>query len=154
MKAFIHLLPRALRRARGAVLAARALHCPLGTGVYQLYRGRRLLHIGMTAGGATLRSEVLAHARGDYGAATQRANRVEWEVARDPLFAYHRFQSIYDSLAYVTPGSARRTWTPSRSRRHATRERPRPNAIAMARRAFVAPSSRRRRQLLEASAQR
>lgn len=53
MKALVLLLPRTLlARVRGAVLAAQALRCPPLAGVYQLYRGRRLLHVGMAAGGA------------------------------------------------------------------------------------------------------
>ena len=109
-------------------LAARARHCPLSAGVYRLYRGQRLLHVGMAAGAATLRSEVIAHARGEYGAATRLANRVQWEVAPDALFAYRRFLSVYNAATYSASGRvARRSGAPTRSRRHS---RPFPSARA------------------------
>ena len=82
-------------------LAALAESCPQVNGVYRLYRGPQLLHIGLAAGAATLRSELLAHAGGDYGAHTQAADRVEWEVAPDSVFAYQRFHALRSALMYV-----------------------------------------------------
>jgi hypothetical protein len=86
-------------------LHALAASCPATAGVYRLYRGGELLHIGMAAGGATLQSEILSHARGDYGARTQAADRVEWEVAPDPVYAYQRFLSVYSAHTYAPEGS-------------------------------------------------
>ena len=106
----------AIMRYRIRTLAACVHDCPLSAGVYRLYRGRRLLHIGMAAGAATVRSEVLWHSRGQYGAASQRADRVEWEVAPDALAAYRRFLSLYSTLMYEKPTT---------SRRHSARARPR-----------------------------
>lgn len=117
MKAIIHVVRAQAARARRATLAARARHCPCAPGVYRLYRGRCLVHVGMAAGGATLRSEVLAHARGDYGERTRRADRVVWEVARDALFAYHRFLSLYAAATYDAASGSRRADAPTGSRR-------------------------------------
>jgi hypothetical protein len=87
-------------------LAAQAEACPSCGGVYRLYEGAHLLHVGMAAGAATLRSELLCHARGDYGPRTQRADRIEWEVAPDAVFAYKRFLALYAAATYCASGSA------------------------------------------------
>jgi hypothetical protein len=84
-----------------ATLAEQAQDCPAAPGVYRLYRGRCLLHIGMAAGAATLRSEILSHARGDHGPRTQAADHVEWEVASDAVFAYQRFLTLYKALMFA-----------------------------------------------------
>lgn len=82
-------------------LADQACECPASSGVYRLYRGQSLLHIGMAAGAATLQSEILAHARGDFGARTQGADRVEWELAPDAVFAYQRFLALYSAVTFA-----------------------------------------------------
>jgi hypothetical protein len=100
-------------------LSRLAPRCPLTAGVYRLFRGQRIVHVGMAAGDATLRSEILAHARGDYGAATQSADHVDWEVAPDALFAYRRFLSVFASATYDASGAAPEAGgSPSGSRRH------------------------------------
>jgi len=86
-------------------LARLAYSSPLSPGVYRLYRGKHILHVGMAAGAATLRSEILAHARGEYGTATQSADRVDWEVAPDAVFAYRRFLSVFASATYDASGN-------------------------------------------------
>ena len=86
-------------------LARLAQSSPLAPGVYRLYCGKRIVHVGMAAGAATLRSELLAHAHGDYGAATQSADRVDWEVAPDAFFAYRRFLSVFASSTYDASGN-------------------------------------------------
>jgi len=86
-------------------LLRRARRSPRTAGVYRLYRGTRIVHVGMAAGGATLRSEILAHARGERGAATQSAETVDWEVAPDAAFAYRRFLSVFASATYDASGS-------------------------------------------------
>lgn len=75
------------------------LDVPDSPGVYCLYQGPRLIHVGMAAGAATLCSEIRAHARGDYGPRTQEADRVEWEVAPDALLAYRRFLALYSAFS-------------------------------------------------------
>lgn len=102
-----------------ASLVAQAEECPACAGVYRLYRGAHLVHVGMAAGAATLRSEVLWHAQGGYGARTQNADRVEWEVAPDALFAYQRFLAVYAAATYRASGSAADdSLSPSASGRH------------------------------------
>ena len=106
-------------KAETISLAAQAEACPTCGGVYRLYEGTRLLHVGMAAGAATLRSELLCHARGDYGARTQRADRIEWEVAPDAVFAYKRFLALYAAATYCASGSpATQEAAPSASGRH------------------------------------
>lgn len=100
-------------------LADQARDCPDCAGVYRLYRGQSLLHVGMAAGGATLRSEILCHARGDYGPRTQAADRVEWEVAPDAVLAYRRFLALYSALTFA-PGE-RDDIAPSASGRYCER---------------------------------
>ena len=95
-------------------LADQAHDCPASAGVYRLYRGQQLLHIGMAAGAATLRSEILSHARGEYGPRTQAADRVEWEVAPDAVRAYGRFLALYSAMTF----SAEDTEAPSASGRY------------------------------------
>ena len=99
-------------------LAERAESCPASTGVYRLYRAGRIIHVGMAAGAATLRSELHAHAAGEYGAETQAADRVDWEVAPDAAFAYRRFLSLYAAATYLASGSAADGAGPSSSKRH------------------------------------
>ena len=92
---------------------------PASEGVYRLYRGARLLHIGMAAGAATLRSELLLHAHGEYGPATQQADRVDWEVSPDALSAYEIFLALYAEATYSAWGPDVDAPSPSASRRHA-----------------------------------
>ena len=87
-------------------------------GVYRLYHGKDLLHIGMAAGAATLRSELARHARGDYGPGTQRADRVDWEVVPDDLYAYEAFVALYNEAIYAGCERAGEDWAPSTSRCH------------------------------------
>ena len=98
-------------------MLAATLDLPASPGVYRLYRGQRLIHVGMAAGAATLRSEITAHARGDYGPHTQEADRVEWEVAPDALLAYKRFLALYGACA----DSAQSDAPPSASGRFSAR---------------------------------
>lgn len=98
------MAPMLIHRARKVwskpkTLAARAADCPRSAGVYRLYCGRRLLHVGMPAGAATLRAE--------------------WEAAPDSLFAYRRFVSIYSAATYAASEiEPRRYRAPSSSRRY------------------------------------
>lgn len=79
--------------------------CPLAPGLYRLYQGERVIHVGMAAGAATLRSEIVAHASGEYGAATQSADDVDWEVAPDAFLAYRRFLSVFARATYDASGN-------------------------------------------------
>lgn len=99
-------------------LAILVEECPACAGVYRLYEGPRLLHIGMAAGAATLRSELLRHALGEYGCDTQRADRVDWEVVPDDPFAYEVFVALYNEAIYAAGERASEDWAPSTSRCH------------------------------------
>lgn len=99
-------------------LEAHADQIPACEGVYRIYQGERLLHIGMAAGAATLRSELLLHARGNYGPATQLADRIDWEVSPDALSAYESFLELYAYATYTASGSEEVNPAPSASRRH------------------------------------
>src|SRR5215208_3435380 len=92
-----------------------AADCPLSAGVYRLYQGQRLLHVGMAAGAATLRSEALSHARGEYGPLTQQADRIDWEVSPDAIVAQQRFRTLY---AAATHAASAEEGSPSASRRY------------------------------------
>jgi hypothetical protein len=92
--------------------------CPPYAGVYRLYAGDRLLHVGMAAGAATLRSELARHALGVYGADTQRADRVDWQVVPDDPFAYEAFVALYNEAIYAACESVEEEWAPSTSRWH------------------------------------
>jgi hypothetical protein len=91
---------------------------PACAGVYRLYAGSVLLHIGMAAGTATLRSELLRHTRGEYGPDTQRADRMEWQVVPDDGFAYEAFVALYNEAIYAACERAGEDWAPSTSRCH------------------------------------
>jgi hypothetical protein len=105
-------------------LATCALDCPDSTGVYRLYKDGQLIHIGMAAGAATVRSEVLGHAQGEYGPATQLADRVEWEVAPDALFAYKRFLALHEAAGRaLSAGEEDDAAPPTGSARHCSARR-------------------------------
>lgn len=100
-------------------LEAHAEQIPACEGVYRIYQGERLLHIGMAAGAATLRSELLLHARGNYGPATKLADRIDWEVSPDALSAYESFLELYAYATYTASGSDEEVnLAPSASSRH------------------------------------
>ena len=68
--------------------AAAVARVPNVTGAYFLYRGWRPVFAGVACGGATLRDELRAHRRGDFGPATRGATHFSWRGTRDPLTAY------------------------------------------------------------------
>ena len=101
-----------------SLLESCAEEAPACVGVYRLYSGDARLHIGMAAGAATLRSELARHARGDYGPDTQLADRVDWEVVPDDLYAYEAFVALYNEAIYAGCERAGEDWAPSTSRCH------------------------------------
>jgi hypothetical protein len=62
---------------------------PEGMGAYVLFKGPQPLFAGMAAGGATLRSELTAHLRGDFGPRTRAATHFTWRATAEALEAYH-----------------------------------------------------------------
>lgn len=101
-----------------SVLESFAQEVPACVGVYRLYYGKELLHVGMAAGAATLRSELARHARGEYGPLTQRADRVDWEVVPDDPHAYEAFVALYNEAIYAASERTGEDWAPSTSRCH------------------------------------
>ena len=91
---------------------------PACAGVYRLYEGGQLVHVGMAAGTATLRSELTRHARGEYGPDTQRADRVDWELVPDDSHAYEAFVALYNEAIYAACERTGEDWAPSTSRCH------------------------------------
>jgi hypothetical protein len=68
---------------------------PAGTGVYFLYRGERLIYIGVAVHGTGIRDELESHLRGSYGAATQGASAFGYELTRDPVVAKHEYLRMH-----------------------------------------------------------
>jgi hypothetical protein len=60
---------------------------PAAAGAYLLLRRGRVLCAGVAAGGATLRHELAAHKRGEFGGAMQAATHFSYEAC-DSLQAY------------------------------------------------------------------
>jgi hypothetical protein len=66
---------------------------PHATGAYFLFRGRQPVCAGVAAGGATLRSELGARLRGDFG--PNSATHFAWVANGDPLQAYRLQLAAY-----------------------------------------------------------
>jgi hypothetical protein len=70
---------------------------PAAPGAYRLYKDARVIFVGMAAGGATLRSELKRHLRGDFGSGTEAASGFDYQEASDALDAYKTYLSLYVS---------------------------------------------------------
>lgn len=68
---------------------------PAATGVYFLYRGERLIYIGVAVHGTGIRQEIHNHLRGSYGAPTQGATSFRYELTRDPVVAKHEYLQMH-----------------------------------------------------------
>lgn len=68
---------------------------PAKPGAYRLYRDARVIFVGVTAPGATLRSELRRHLRGDFGRATQRATEFDYREAGTRRDAYDVYLDLY-----------------------------------------------------------
>jgi hypothetical protein len=68
---------------------------PASAGAYRLYRNARVIYVGMAGGGATLRSELRRHLRGDFGLPTQAATELEYREAPDALSAYQVYLEFH-----------------------------------------------------------
>lgn len=79
-------------------------HAPLQPGAYRLYRNARVIHVGKAAEGATLRSELRRHLRGDYGPHTQSATEFDYRVAADSHSAYDLYLDLYLSSGLPVTG--------------------------------------------------
>jgi hypothetical protein len=68
---------------------------PAEPGVYLLYRGGRLIYIGLAVNGAGIRQELESHRRGAYGECTREATAFLYELARDPRALYRRYLAAH-----------------------------------------------------------
>jgi hypothetical protein len=77
---------------------------PDAPGVYLLYRGYRLIYIGLAAAGGTIRRSLRQHLRGEGGACTQSATEFDYEVSAEPMALYRHYLSVYlDATGGVLP---------------------------------------------------
>jgi hypothetical protein len=68
---------------------------PASPGVYLLYRGHRLIYIGLAAGGASIRERLRWHLRGAGGACTRSATEFDYEAAADAVPLYRHYLAVY-----------------------------------------------------------
>jgi len=68
---------------------------PAQPGVYLLYRGHRLIYIGLAAAGATIRERLRDHLRGADGTCTRSATEFEYEASEDPIVLYRHYVAVY-----------------------------------------------------------
>jgi hypothetical protein len=61
---------------------------PEGQGAYILYARQSPIYAGVAAGGTTLRAELAAHLRGEYGEQTREATHCAWQETASSLAAY------------------------------------------------------------------
>lgn len=62
---------------------------PNASGVYLLYRNGGLIYVGLAPG--SIRRELEAHRRGEYGACTQAATAFDYEVTSDPAALQRKY---------------------------------------------------------------
>jgi hypothetical protein len=68
---------------------------PASPGVYLLYRGHRLIYIGLAAAGATIHERLRYHLRGDGGPCTRCATEFDYETSADPVALYRHYVAVY-----------------------------------------------------------
>jgi hypothetical protein len=73
----------------------RLASAPAATGVYLLYRGHRLIYIGLAHAGRTIRACLEQHRRGAHGPCTAGATEFDYEVSRDPVWLYRHYLAVY-----------------------------------------------------------
>src|SRR5918999_2780111 len=75
--------------------ARNVFEAPAAPGVYVLYRGHRLVYIGLAAAPATIRDALQWHLRGDGGACTQRATEFDYETSGYAHWLYRHYLGTY-----------------------------------------------------------
>jgi hypothetical protein len=70
---------------------ATVVFAPASPGVYFLYRGERLIYIGIAVHGTGIRQELEKHLAGRYGPRTRAATVFEYELTRDPVVASREY---------------------------------------------------------------
>jgi hypothetical protein len=68
---------------------------PAAGGVYLLYRGHRLIYIGLAHAGRTIRACLEEHRRGGHGRCTAAATEFDYEASEQPLWLYRHYLSVY-----------------------------------------------------------
>src|SRR5215212_8973941 len=68
---------------------------PASPGAYRLWHAGRVLFVGMTNGGRTVRSELMRHRRGDFGSHTQGASHFDCLAAATAQQAHDLYLSLY-----------------------------------------------------------
>ena len=68
---------------------------PEAPGVFLLYRGHRLIYIGLAAAGATIRGRLRDHLRGAGGACTRSATEFDYEASAEPVLLYRKYVATY-----------------------------------------------------------
>jgi hypothetical protein len=77
---------------------ANVAQAPAVPGVYLLYRGHRLIYIGVAAHGDTIRQRLQHHLGGASRPCTPSATQFDCEAAADPLPLYWLYLSIYREM--------------------------------------------------------
>jgi len=77
----------ALRAKRWMFTRPLVQDAPEHAGVYALWSGERLVHLGCAQGSQTLRDKLLGHLRS--GGPEARATHYSWEITREPLARLH-----------------------------------------------------------------
>jgi len=75
--------------------ARNVAEAPASPGVYLLYRGHRLIYIGLAVAGATLQGRLRHHLRGDGGYCTRSATEFDFEASADPVALYRHYIAVY-----------------------------------------------------------
>lgn len=68
---------------------------PDAAGVYLLYRGHRLIYIGIARAGRTIRACLEEHHRGRRGRCTAAATEFDYEASENPLWLYRHYLAVY-----------------------------------------------------------
>jgi len=92
-----------VRRANG--LASVGEHAPFNArsvgdapalpGVYLLYRGHRLVYIGLASTGSTIQECLQRHLRGEGGASTSAATEFDYEISAAAPQLYRHYLAVY-----------------------------------------------------------
>lgn len=81
--------------ARAPFVSRHVREAPASPGVYLLYRGHRLIYIGLAAAGATIRERLQHHLRGDGGRCTRSATEFDYEPSAEPIPLYRHYVAVY-----------------------------------------------------------
>jgi hypothetical protein len=76
-------------------IARGVAEAPASPGVYLLYRGHRLIYIGLAANGATIQERLRYHLRGDGGPCMHSATEFDYETSADPVSLYRHYVAVY-----------------------------------------------------------